>query len=90
MKYRERKILLTVLVGAMLVSLAAVGEFRVENGNIVVDSPFDLEIGSAEYAKALGDGINSCQVPAKTIRPEQWRRTGIILPKRVLLSRISV
>lgn len=59
MKYRERKIKLAVLVGAMLVSLAAVGEFRVEGGKIVVDSPFNLEIGSAEYAKALGDGVKS-------------------------------
>ena len=59
MKYRERKIQLAVLAGTMLVSLAAVGEFRVEGGKIVVDSPFDLEIGSAEYAKALGDGVKS-------------------------------
>ena len=59
MKNRECKIRLAVLAGTMLVSLAAVGEFRVEGGKIVVDSPFDLEIGSAEYAKALGDGVKS-------------------------------
>lgn len=35
------------------------GEDRIENGKIVVDSPFDLEIGSAEYSKALGKAIKS-------------------------------
>ena len=31
--------------------------FRVENGTIIVSSPFDLEIGSTEYAKIAGDAI---------------------------------
>ena len=35
------------------------GEDRIENGKIVVDSPFDLEIGSAEYSKVLGKAIKS-------------------------------
>ena len=40
---------------AATVSLGCLGPSRciVEDGQIVVDSPFDLEIGSAEYAKAL-------------------------------------
>ena len=59
MKNRECKILLVALAGAMLVGLAAAGEFSVEDGKIVVASPFDLEIGSAEYAKALGDCVKS-------------------------------
>ena len=56
---RECKIKLAALAGAMLVALAVAGEFSVEDGKIVVASPFDLEIGSAEYAKALGDGVKS-------------------------------
>ena len=32
----------------------AVPPFRVENGTIVVSSPFDLEMGSTEYAKIAG------------------------------------
>lgn len=31
--------------------------FHVENGTIIVSSPFDLEIGSTEYAKIAGDAI---------------------------------
>lgn len=32
--------------------------FRVENGTIIVSSPFDLEIGSTEYAKIAGHAIS--------------------------------
>lgn len=47
------------IVGA-LCACAARGEgFRVEDGKIVVDSPFELEIGSPEYAKALGNAVKS-------------------------------
>jgi hypothetical protein len=56
---RESKILLAALAGAMLVTLAVAGEFSVEDGKIVVASPFDLEIGSSEYARALGDCVKS-------------------------------
>ena len=31
----------------------------VENGRIVVDSPFDLEIGSTEYAKMFGSLVKT-------------------------------
>lgn len=58
------KNLYTLLLAASLVGFACVGPardcgFRVEAGKVVVESPFDLEIGSPEYAKALGDGIRS-------------------------------
>ena len=33
--------------------------YRVENQKIVLDSPFALEIGSTEYAKAFGDLIQT-------------------------------
>ena len=33
--------------------------YRIENQRIVLDSPFALEIGSAEYAKAFGDLIQT-------------------------------
>ena len=29
--------------------------YRIDGGEIVLESPFDLEIGSVEYAKAFGD-----------------------------------
>ena len=51
--------LLSAIAGTMCSGLAAADEFRIENGKIVVDSPFDLEIGSAEYSKALGKAIKS-------------------------------
>ncbi len=56
---RYFKLLLPAIVGTMCSGLAAADEFRIENGKIVVDSPFDLEIGSAEYSKALGKAIKS-------------------------------
>ena len=56
---RYFKLLPTALVGTMFIGLAAAAEFRIEDGKIVVDSPFDLEIGSAEYSKALGKAIKS-------------------------------
>ena len=34
-------------------------KYVVEDGRIVVDSPFDLEIGSTEYAKALGGKVHT-------------------------------
>jgi len=34
-------------------------KYVIENGRIVVDSPFDLEIGSTEYAKALGSKVHT-------------------------------
>ena len=54
---------LVVRIGSMaVVGLAAMvlsgcvsaPKYVIEDGRIVVDSPFDLEIGSTEYAKALG------------------------------------
>ena len=33
--------------------------YRIENQKIVLDSPFVLEIGSTEYAKAFGDLIET-------------------------------
>ena len=56
---RYFKLLLPAIVGTMCSGLAAADEFRIEDGKIVVDSPFDLEIGSAEYSKALGKAIKS-------------------------------
>ena len=49
-----------VLVGsAMSVQPGFAGEskWQIKNGSIFLDSPFDLEIGSTEYAKALGSRI---------------------------------
>ncbi len=34
-------------------------KYRVERGSIIVDSPFDLEIGSTEYAQSFGDLIQT-------------------------------
>ena len=34
-------------------------KYGIEDGRIVVDSPFDLEIGSTEYAKALGNKVHT-------------------------------
>ena len=59
MKNFRREILSACIVGALCACVAKGDGFRIEDGKIVVDSPFDLEIGSPEYAKALGDGIRS-------------------------------
>ena len=59
MKKFRREILSACIVGALCACAAKGDGFRIEDGKIVVDSPFDLEIGSPEYAKALGDGIRS-------------------------------
>jgi hypothetical protein len=59
MKNFRRGILSACIVGALCACVAKGDGFRIEDGKIVVDSPFDLEIGSPEYAKALGDGIRS-------------------------------
>ena len=37
----------------------AVSAFRVEKGYFVIDSPFDLKLGSAEHAKSAGKAISS-------------------------------
>ena len=50
------------LVGAAMSvpsGFADESKWRIENGRIVVDSPFDLEIGSTGYAKALGSLIRT-------------------------------
>ena len=47
------------LAGALCACQARADGFRVEDGKIVVDSPFALEIGSPEYAKALGNAVKS-------------------------------
>ena len=59
MKNFRRGILFACIVGALCACTALAGEFRVEDGKIVVDLPFDLEIGSPEYAKALGSAVKS-------------------------------
>ena len=64
------RFLLASLAMTASACFAASGEFRVEDGRIVVDSPFDLEIGSPEYAKALGKGVES----HKSVRKDP--RTG--------------
>ena len=59
MKKISREILSACIVGALCACAAKGDGFRIEDGKIVVDSPFDLEIGSPEYAKALGNGVKS-------------------------------
>ena len=59
MKKLSREILSACIVGALCACVAKGDGFRIEDGKIVVDSPFDLEIGSPEYAKALGSAVKS-------------------------------
>ena len=59
MKKISREILSACIVGALCACAAKGDGFRIEDGKIVVDSPFDLEIGSPEYAKALGSAVKS-------------------------------
>ena len=59
MKKISREILSACIVGALCACAAKGDGFRIEDGKVVVDSPFDLEIGSPEYAKALGNGVKS-------------------------------
>ena len=40
-------------------ALVGLAEVSVEKRQLVVDSPFDLKIGSTEYAKMLGDAVSS-------------------------------
>ncbi len=47
-------VLLVLSVAASGVVYADKAVFRVENGTIIVSSPFDLEMGSTEYAKIAG------------------------------------
>lgn len=49
----------SVAVGVMTGCVSAPPAYKVENGKIVLDSPFALEIGSTEYAKAFGDLIRT-------------------------------
>ena len=59
MKNFRREILSACIVGALCACAARGDGFRISDGKIVVDSPFDLEIGSPEYAKALGSAVKS-------------------------------
>lgn len=59
MKKFSREILSACIAGALCACAAKGDGFRIEDGKIVVDSPFDLEIGSPEYAKALGSAVKS-------------------------------
>ena len=59
MKKLSREILSACIVGALCACAAKGDGFRIEDGKVVVDSPFDLEIGSPEYAKALGSAVKS-------------------------------
>ena len=49
------------MVGCETVTMGCVSAppYRIENQRIVLDSPFALEIGSTEYAKAFGDLIQT-------------------------------
>ena len=49
------------MVGCETMSAGCVSSpsYRIENQRIVLDSPFALEIGSTEYAKAFGDLIRT-------------------------------
>ena len=49
----------TVLLGSAVTALPCEAKYRIEDGEIVLDSPFELEIGSGEYAKAFGDLIRT-------------------------------
>lgn len=59
-----------VCAALALAGCASVPQARVEEGKIVVDSPFDLVIGSTEYAKMLGDAVRSGQ--------HVWKRGGVL------------
>jgi len=59
-----------VCAALALAGCASVPQVRVEEGKIVVDSPFDLVIGSTEYAKMLGDAVRSGQ--------HVWKRDGVL------------
>ena len=59
MKKFRREILSACIVGTLCACVARGDGFRISDGKIVVDSPFDLEIGSPEYAKALGKAVKS-------------------------------
>ena len=50
---------LTMAGTALAEGTNAVPSFRVEKGRFVIDSPFDLKLGSAEYAKIGGIAISS-------------------------------
>ena len=51
-----------VLIGSAVAALpgfAGESKWQIKNGSIFLDSPFELEIGSTEYAKALGSRIRT-------------------------------
>ena len=62
------------MVGCETMSAGCVSSpsYRIENQRIVLDSPFALEIGSTEYAKAFGDLIRTS---AYAIYDPQTRKT---------------
>ena len=47
------------LAAMVLSGCVSAPKYVIEDGRIVVDSPFDLEIGSTEYAKALGNKVHT-------------------------------
>lgn len=48
-----------LLLGSVVTALPGEAKYRIEDGEIVLDSPFELEIGSTEYAKAFGGLIRT-------------------------------
>ena len=44
---------------ALVAGCASVPKARIENGQLIIDSPYDLELGSTEYAKLLGSSLRS-------------------------------
>ena len=80
MKKFRREILSACIVGALCACVAKGDGFRIEDGKIVVDSPFDLEIGSPEYAKALGSAVKSRKAVRKDLKTGEtvtnWYHSG--------------
>lgn len=80
MKKLSREILSACIVGALCACVAKGDGFRIEDGKVVVDSPFDLEIGSPEYAKALGSAVKShkdvCKDPKTGETVTNWYHSG--------------
>ena len=80
MKNFRREILSACIVGAFCACVAKGDGFCIKDGKIVVDSPFDLEIGSPEYAKALGKAVKShkdvCKDPKTGETVTNWYHFG--------------
>ena len=53
------KNMLVACVALALAGCASAPKARMEGGTLVVDSPFDLKLGSTEYAKMLGDSLRT-------------------------------